>query len=272
MTDIEESPEKPETPRSRWIGLALAGMVLLAIVPIVISWNDDSGEKPAATPSATASPVPPPAGQPLSVTEFGRTTIETDDYGLISYGLVLTNTSDLLASDARVQLTAYDLFGTPIPGATTELTAHRVPAGGKAVLGGIFIDLTQRWTVAMIGDLRATVGHTDWWRDTGDTDARLSTLLVTDVTVTHLDPPRATVAFRVSGEISSVYTNTFVLFRGSSGEIVGGCAGGSENTDRLDDGRIAVTDCARPESAVDTATEIHLDHTGQGPVPTPGAS
>lgn len=269
MTDIENTPPEARAPRSRWIGLALIGMVLLAAVPIIITWNGSGDE-----PTGPLTEVPAPAGQPITVTGFGHTVVEGDDMNLFSYGLVLSNQSEFVAQSTHVEFTPVDSAGNPIPGAAWIGTALRLPAGGSTVVAGSLYDYGKPWKITSFADVRATVTDTfRWWRDTGGTDAKLAALRPSEITVTTTEKPGiAAVGFRLPGGSRLEGAEANVLFRDSANTIVGGCSSEAGNADYRD-GRVTLPLCVRPDSTRDTATEVQLDPTLLGEnLPTPGAS
>lgn len=282
-------PKTPETPPYYFlkVGLAALGTVLLTMVPVWLTWGEPDGPKPKPTPSPTLVEVEAPGGQPITIAESGHTLAKNGDDNRLTYGFVLANGSEFVATNTRITFTGLDDKGKDIPSATWTQFIYRIAGGGKAALTGDFDTEGAYSTTVSIVDVRAVVGTTEsWWRDSGDTDAKLATLIPSGVTVTTGQPKRPYSDVRLSdirfdlppGGESWLEREYEAVFRDASGKIVGGCSSRSLSHTALTkpgDDRPGISECFIPPAAADVPIEFFLNPsilTISGLHPSPGAS
>lgn len=225
--------------------------------------GDGEDEAATATPSSatsSSSRTSPAAGcdAELEVVEKGFTIFPDDGMGArISVGLVVENPGDLLATDTRVEITARDGSGDPVSAkeadeAAMGATIEAVPPGGRQ--GHSSITYLESGDVDSID---VTVRRNSW-AVMDEESAQVETKGAS------LAGQRVTYTAEPAGDEPVQGARTYVLFRSSSGELIGGSTSGdgpdsysASSTKRtMDVGERTRTPL--PGGAEDV--EVHVDH------------
>ena len=217
-----------------------------------IGSGDGEGEAPSssAAPSSSSSGTSTTAGcdaQP-EVVEEGFTVVPDEGMGpRISVGLVVENPGDLLATETRLEITARDRSGDPVPpkGVETDdptlgATIEAVPPGGRQ--GHSFVTYLESGDVDSID---VTVRRNSWAvMDEESEQVTTKGASLAGEQVTYTAEP--------AGDEPVEPASTYVLFRSSSGELIGGSS--------ADDG---------PDTYAATSTERSME-VGTSLTPLPG--
>lgn len=245
---------------------ARAGGFLAAVLLASGCSGSGDGEGEATTSSAATSSsssgtsTTAACDAELDVVEEGFTVVPDEGMGpRISVGLVVENPGDLLATDTRLEITARDGSGDPVPakGAETDdpalgATIEAVPPGGRQ--GHSFVTYLESGDVESI---EVTVRRTSWAvMDEESEQVETKGASLTGERVTYTAEP--------AGDEPVEGASTYVLFRSSSGELIGGSSAGdgpdsysARSTERtMDVGERTRTPL--PEGAEDVA--VHVDH------------
>jgi hypothetical protein len=254
----------------------------LALLASLAACTADGGsdeDPPSPTPTATvpATFAEPPDGAEVTVAEtgFSATPSEEEAADILSYGVVVENTSDeFVALDSTVSISLLDSDGNPIDeisGEPTDQPARRQSVtrllpGERIGFGG-----TVPHHGAEVADLAVDVETATWapvaadrWWSQSITASDVTTQDTTGASVLRFAVDAAYTQEMVGGELV-IGGHFTAIFRDSAGAVVGGAdcchdAGGNapvEVPPGQSEGQLTL-DFGTPAGADDARTEVYL--------------